>query len=146
MHLDRAAVAGGDGMVVGADVAFHGMGQGIHAGGRRDGCGQAGHQRTVQRRHVGHELRVDDRHLLLVLGIRHDGGDRVLNELAATLRDGARSSDVPGRLGGDEFTIADITAMVLVDFAAWSRIELPAGADALKLWYEAVSARPSARA
>ena len=49
-------------------------------------------------------------------------------------------------VAGGQFTIADMTAMVLVDFAAWSRIELPAGADALKLWYEAVSARPSARA
>ena len=49
-------------------------------------------------------------------------------------------------VAGDEFTIADITAMVLVDFAAWSKLELPAGTDALKRWYEAVAARPSARA
>ena len=32
-------------------------------------------------------------------------------------------------VAGDQFTIADMTAMVLVDFAAWSRIELPAGAE-----------------
>jgi diguanylate cyclase (GGDEF)-like protein/PAS domain S-box-containing protein len=35
----------------------------------------------------------------------HDGGDRVLIDLAVTLRDGARTSDVPGRLGGDEFAL-----------------------------------------
>ena len=38
------------------------------------------------------------------------------------------------------------TAMVLVDFAAWSKIELPAESANLKRWYEAVSSRPSARA
>lgn len=49
-------------------------------------------------------------------------------------------------VAGDDFTMADITAMVLVDFAAWSRIELPADSGNLKRWYEAVSSRPSARA
>ncbi len=49
-------------------------------------------------------------------------------------------------VAGDEFTIADITALVLVDFAGWSKIELPADADDLKRWYAAVSSRPSARA
>lgn len=49
-------------------------------------------------------------------------------------------------VAGDDFTMADITAMVLVDFAAWSKIELPVGSDNLKRWYEAVSSRPSARA
>ena len=49
-------------------------------------------------------------------------------------------------VAGDEFTIADITAMVLVDFAAWSRIELPEDSGSLKRWYETVSSRPSARA
>jgi len=49
-------------------------------------------------------------------------------------------------VAGGTFTIADITAMVLVDFAAWSKIELPLNADALRRWYEFVSKRPSARA
>jgi glutathione S-transferase len=49
-------------------------------------------------------------------------------------------------VAGDAFTIADITAMVLVDFAAWSKIKLPADAVDLQRWYEAVSSRPSARA
>lgn len=49
-------------------------------------------------------------------------------------------------VAGDEFTIADITAMVLVDFAAWSKIEVPTDSGNLKRWYEAVSSRPSARA
>ena len=49
-------------------------------------------------------------------------------------------------VAGDVFTIADITALVFVDFAAWSRVELPAGSGHLKRWYETVSSRPSARA
>ena len=49
-------------------------------------------------------------------------------------------------VAGDDFTMADITAMVLVDFSAWSKIELPADSGNLQRWYGAVSARPSARA
>jgi diguanylate cyclase (GGDEF)-like protein/PAS domain S-box-containing protein len=35
----------------------------------------------------------------------HDGGDRVLTDLAAVLGEVVRFSDVPGRLGGDEFAL-----------------------------------------
>ncbi|WP_374683292.1 glutathione S-transferase family protein [Accumulibacter sp.] len=47
-------------------------------------------------------------------------------------------------LAGDRFSAADITAMVLVDFAGWLKIALPADAANAQRWYAAVSARPSA--
>lgn len=48
-------------------------------------------------------------------------------------------------LAGDRFSAADITAMVLVDFAGWLKIVLPAEASNALRWYATVSARPSAR-
>jgi len=49
-------------------------------------------------------------------------------------------------LAGDRFTIADITAVVMIDFAA--RVKISVGDDAANLqrWYAGVSARPSASA
>jgi len=47
-------------------------------------------------------------------------------------------------VAGDYFSMADITAMVLVDFAARGKIEMPADAEDLRRWYDAVSKRPSA--
>lgn len=49
-------------------------------------------------------------------------------------------------VAGAYYSIADITALVLTDFAAWTKIELPDDAVNLKRWYERVSSRPSARA
>ena len=49
-------------------------------------------------------------------------------------------------IAGDFFSIADISAMVFVDFAAWIKIALPDGAESLSRWYKAVSGRPSASA
>lgn len=49
-------------------------------------------------------------------------------------------------IAGDFFSIADISAMVFVDFAAWIKIALPDGAENLSRWYNAVSGRPSASA
>lgn len=49
-------------------------------------------------------------------------------------------------VAGDSYSIADITALVLVDFAAWLKITIPADAMPLKRWYAAVSSRPSAAA
>jgi glutathione S-transferase len=46
---------------------------------------------------------------------------------------------------GDRYTAADIMAMVLVDFAGWLKIALPADAVHVLRWYEAISSRPSAR-
>ena len=47
-------------------------------------------------------------------------------------------------LAGDRFTIADITAVVTVDFAARLKIEIGEHAPRLARWYASVSARPGA--
>ena len=49
-------------------------------------------------------------------------------------------------VAGDYFSIADITALVFVDFATWIKIEIPDDAAHLKRWHESVSSRPSAAA
>jgi len=48
-------------------------------------------------------------------------------------------------LAGDRFSAADIMAMVLVDFAGWLKITLPADAAHAQRWFASVSTRPSAR-
>jgi glutathione S-transferase len=50
-------------------------------------------------------------------------------------------------MAGERFTIADITGLTAVDFAA-SRVELPPADDLSNLWawHERVSARPSSTA
>lgn len=47
-------------------------------------------------------------------------------------------------LAGDHYTIADITALVLYDFAARMKISPAEDQDNLQRWYAGVSARPSA--
>ncbi|MAL80588.1 MAG: glutathione S-transferase [Sneathiella sp.] len=48
---------------------------------------------------------------------------------------------------GDSYSVADIGALVVVDFATgMGRIAMPDGLDHLKKWHAAVSARPSAAA
>jgi glutathione S-transferase len=49
-------------------------------------------------------------------------------------------------LAGDRFTIADITAVVAVDFAARLKISVDEDAANLQRWYASVSARPGASA
>ena len=49
-------------------------------------------------------------------------------------------------LAGEHYSIADITAMIFVDFATRLKISLPGDADRLQRWYDAVSSRPSATA
>lgn len=49
-------------------------------------------------------------------------------------------------VAGDAYSIADITALVAVDFMRPARIERPPGLANLDRWYAAVSARPSAKA
>ena len=49
-------------------------------------------------------------------------------------------------VAGDVFSIADISAMVLVDFARWIKLDIPDDALNLARWYGEVSARPSATA
>ncbi|WP_315784383.1 glutathione S-transferase [Bradyrhizobium sp. SZCCHNPS1003] len=47
---------------------------------------------------------------------------------------------------GPDFTIADISAMVTVDFAARAKLDPPDHLRHLKRWYGEVSSRPSAKA
>ena len=47
---------------------------------------------------------------------------------------------------GDAFTLADITALVTIDMAAWIKLPVPEAFGNLRRWHAAVSARPSAKA
>lgn len=49
-------------------------------------------------------------------------------------------------LAGDDYSIADITALVAVDFMKPSKLQMPAGLDNIGRWHEEVSRRPSAAA
>ncbi len=49
-------------------------------------------------------------------------------------------------IAGDHYTVADITMQVGVDFMKPARLTMPEGADNVKRWHAAVSARPSASA
>lgn len=51
-----------------------------------------------------------------------------------------------GFVAGDRYTIADISALVTVDFAKWIRLRVPEAHTHTQRWYEVVSARPSAKA
>jgi glutathione S-transferase len=47
---------------------------------------------------------------------------------------------------GPEYSIADITTLVTVDFANWIKLAIPEQCVNLRRWYDAVAARPSAKA
>lgn len=49
-------------------------------------------------------------------------------------------------LAGPDFSIADITLLVAVDFMKPAKLVLPAGLDNVRRWHEDVAARPSALA
>jgi glutathione S-transferase len=49
-------------------------------------------------------------------------------------------------IAGDRFTVADITALVAIDFGRVSDIRIAPDQKNLQRWHEAVSARPSASA
>lgn len=49
-------------------------------------------------------------------------------------------------VAGEYFSVADISALVLVDFAGWVKLPVPAEAEHLSRWYAEVSTRPSAAA
>ena len=49
-------------------------------------------------------------------------------------------------IAGESYSIADITALVAIDFMKPARIPRPAGLPNLDRWYSAVSTRPSASA
>jgi glutathione S-transferase len=64
---------------------------------------------------------------------------RFFERLDARLRDSAF-------IAGAHYTIADITALVSVDFAGWAKMKPPDTLAHLQRWHAAVSARPSAKA
>lgn len=49
-------------------------------------------------------------------------------------------------IAGPRYTVADITALCTVDFAAWMKLYVPEGHANARRWHDAVSARPSAKA
>jgi glutathione S-transferase len=49
-------------------------------------------------------------------------------------------------IAGDRYSIADITALVTVDFAAWIKLSIPEACRHLDRWHKAMAARPSATA
>ena len=49
-------------------------------------------------------------------------------------------------VAGDNYSMADISAMVVVDFAGWIKISVPDDAINVARWYAQVSKRPSAAA
>jgi glutathione S-transferase len=49
-------------------------------------------------------------------------------------------------VAGNTYTVADITAMIAIDFMRVSKLAVPDALAHLKRWYAAVSARPSASA
>lgn len=49
-------------------------------------------------------------------------------------------------IAGDHYSVADITALVAIDFMKPARIQRPEGLKNLSRWHEEVSARPSAKA
>jgi len=49
-------------------------------------------------------------------------------------------------IAGDRYSVADITALVAVDFMKPARLTMPDGLTNVKRWHTAVAARPSARA
>lgn len=49
-------------------------------------------------------------------------------------------------VAGDDFTVADITALIGIDFGRLSKIRISEQQPNLKRWHEEVSSRPSAKA
>ena len=48
-------------------------------------------------------------------------------------------------VGGDAYSVADITALISVDFAGRQKVGIPESHAHLKRWHDQVSARPSAK-
>ena len=48
-------------------------------------------------------------------------------------------------VAGPRYTIADITTLCAIDFGKWTDLDIPAECKKLRRWYDAVSARPSAK-
>lgn len=48
-------------------------------------------------------------------------------------------------VAGDQFSIADITPFIAIEFSLRAEYEVPAGCDQVRRWHEEVAARPSAK-
>ncbi|MBH66800.1 MAG: glutathione S-transferase [Rhodospirillaceae bacterium] len=48
-------------------------------------------------------------------------------------------------LVGDQFSVADIDLLVVVDFASWLKLELPENAEHARRWYDSVTQRTSTK-
>lgn len=57
-------------------------------------------------------------------------------------------TELSGRafIAGDRYSIADISAMICIDFMRWAKLSVPDELTHLRRWYAEVSARPSAKA
>jgi len=49
-------------------------------------------------------------------------------------------------LGGNNFSVADITLLTIIDFAQWVDLDATAARPATRRWYQEISSRPSAQA
>lgn len=49
-------------------------------------------------------------------------------------------------LAGEQYTLADMTAQITVDWAGWIKLSIPEGCRHARRWHDEVSARPSAKA
>ncbi len=49
-------------------------------------------------------------------------------------------------VAGKRYTIADATTLCAIDFGKWTELDIPPECKHLRRWYDAVSARPSAKA
>jgi glutathione S-transferase len=49
-------------------------------------------------------------------------------------------------VAGETYSVADITALVTVDFSRWIKMPVPDEHQHLRRWHAQVSARPSAKA
>jgi glutathione S-transferase len=49
-------------------------------------------------------------------------------------------------IAGTHYSIADITALITIDFAVRAKMPIPENYEHLRRWYAQVSARPSAKA
>ena len=61
-------------------------------------------------------------------------------------RSSTRSWPASAFIAGDDYSVADITALVAIDFMKPARIPRPEGLKNLDRWYAEVSSRPSAKA
>jgi glutathione S-transferase len=49
-------------------------------------------------------------------------------------------------IAGNDYSVADITAMIAIDFLRVSKLAVPDALTNVKRWYAAVSERPSSKA